>query len=95
LLQLYRYRELNPVRAGIDSNPGEYCWTSYQINALGKKSNLCTAHQEYPAQGREVMKPQFNYRSQFDHQDESELLEEIRKKPIEGWRLDMTASKKR
>ncbi|MDH3346709.1 MAG: hypothetical protein OEM02_01225 [Desulfobulbaceae bacterium] len=41
------------------------------------------------------MKPQFNYRSQFDHQDESELLEEIRKKPIEGWRLDMTASKKR
>ena len=28
-------------------DPGEYVWSSYQINALGKESDLCTPHSEY------------------------------------------------
>ncbi len=44
LLHLYRYIELNPVRAGMVEQPSDYSWSSYPINALGKKSELCTSH---------------------------------------------------
>ncbi|WP_252738958.1 transposase [Colwellia sp. D2M02] len=36
LLELYRYIELNPVRAGMIQDPSEYGWSSYQCNAMGK-----------------------------------------------------------
>ncbi|MEZ9593140.1 transposase, partial [Shewanella sp. 10N.261.52.F9] len=36
LLQLYRYIELNPVRANMVDDPCKYQWSSYQVNALGK-----------------------------------------------------------
>ena len=36
LIQLYRYIELNPVRANMVNDPAEYDWSSYQINALIK-----------------------------------------------------------
>lgn len=39
LSQLYRYIELNPVRAKIVEHPSDYVWSSYQINALGKYRN--------------------------------------------------------
>ena len=84
LLQLYRYIELNPVRAGMVSNPGEYRWSSYQINALGKESDLCTTHQEYLKLGRGIMERQINYRSLFTYQIEGELLEEIRTNTNKG-----------
>jgi putative transposase len=41
LLEVYRYIELNPVRAGIVSNPKNYRWSSYRINALGNVFDLC------------------------------------------------------
>ena len=42
LLEVYRYIELNPVRAGIVSNPEHYRWSSYRSNARGNVSDLCT-----------------------------------------------------
>lgn len=50
-LYLYRYIELNPVRASMVAQPSEHVWSSYQINALGKVSNLCTPHCLYTALG--------------------------------------------
>ncbi len=47
LLEVYRYIELNPVRAGMVEDPGDYYWTSYQINALGKSSDMCVSHRDY------------------------------------------------
>jgi hypothetical protein len=38
LLQLYRYIELNPVRANMIEDPADYHWSSYQINGLEKES---------------------------------------------------------
>ena len=35
LLKLYRYIELNPVRAGMVDDPADYSWSSYQGNGLG------------------------------------------------------------
>jgi putative transposase len=49
LIHLYRYIELNPVRASMVAQLSDYVWFSYQINALGKVSNLCTPHCLYTA----------------------------------------------
>lgn len=47
LLICYRYIELNPVRAGIVTNPGDYPYSSFHRNALGKTDSLVTPHQIY------------------------------------------------
>ncbi|MBD3754851.1 MAG: transposase, partial [Gammaproteobacteria bacterium] len=33
LFEVYRYIELNPVRAGMVGDPSEYSWSSYRVNA--------------------------------------------------------------
>jgi putative transposase len=78
LLQLYRYIELNPVRAGMVDEPSEYKWSSYQINALGKTSELCTPHALYLALGSENGKRQEAYREFFTSHVNGKLLEDIR-----------------
>jgi len=83
LLEVYKYIELNPVRAGMVTEPGEYRWSSYQVNGLGKKSDLCTPHQEYLSLGEESDR-QENYRMLFSHHIESELLNEIRTSTHKG-----------
>jgi len=41
--------ELNPVRGGMVSDPGEYRWSSYRNNALGQPDALVTPHPLYLA----------------------------------------------
>ena len=78
LLQLYRYIELNPLRAGMVQQPSDYVWSSYSINALGKSSELCTHHPLYLALGSDLKERQANYRDLFKHQVEGKLLTDIR-----------------
>ncbi len=78
LLELYRYIELNPVRADMVADPGEYRWSSYQINGLGKASGLCTPHPVYLALGAKPQVRFRNYRDLFTHHVDGKLLEEIR-----------------
>ena len=80
LLEIYRYIELNPVRAGMVADPGEYRWSSYQINGLGKTSDLCTPCHEYLSLGKEPSERQKNYRELFTQHVDGKLLEEIRSK---------------
>jgi len=47
LLACYRYIELNPVRAGMVSFPGDYPWSSYECNGAGKPNALITPHAQY------------------------------------------------
>lgn len=47
LLTVYRYIELNPVRAGMVLHASEYPWSSYHGNALSKPIQLLTAHSLY------------------------------------------------
>lgn len=84
LLELYRYIELNPVRAGMVKDPGEYRWSSYQVNGLGKASELCTPHREYLALGNGLPERQANYRALFAHHVERELLTDIRSNTNKG-----------
>ena len=82
LIKVYRYIELNPVRAKMVEDPGEYVWSSYQINALGKISDLCTPHPEYLQLGKTKNERMKNYRALFSHHVEGDLLEEIRSSQV-------------
>jgi putative transposase len=78
LLHLYRYIELNPVRAGMVGAPAEYQWSSYQVNALGKASILCTPHPLFTALGMNTVERQVCYRSLFTTNLDGMLLDDIR-----------------
>ena len=70
-----RRSELDPVRAEMVTDPGEYRWSSYQINALGKSCELCTP--EYLALGKAETGRLKSYRALFTHHVEGALLEGI------------------
>ena len=78
LLEVYRYIELNPVRANMVDEPSDYSWSSYAINALGTESDLQMPHPEYLALGKTKAERLTNYRELFRAHVEKELLEEIR-----------------
>ena len=62
LLTCYRYIELNPVRAGMVGDPGEYAWSSYMHNGLGHADPLLREHPLYVALGSTESKQQAAYR---------------------------------
>jgi len=84
LLEVYRYIELNPVRAGMVSDPEEYRWSSYPVNGLGKVSDLCSPHPEYLALGADSSCRQKKYRELFTHHIDGELLKDIRDNTHKG-----------
>lgn len=51
LLTCYRYIELNPLRAGMVLQPGDYPWSSYRSNALGEHDPALTPHPRYLSLG--------------------------------------------
>ena len=65
LLHLYGYIALNPVRANMIGDPGDYHGSSYQINGLGKESELCTPHPIYLALHSNAIQSHAAYRSLF------------------------------
>lgn len=84
LLELYKYIEMNPVRAKMVNDPGKYCWSSYQVNGLGKVSDLCIPHHGYLSLGRNPLERQNNYRELFAHEVEGDLFKEIRDNTQKG-----------
>jgi len=48
-LACYRYIELNPVRAGMVSSPGEYRWSSYNENAGRRAPSVVEPHDSFLA----------------------------------------------
>lgn len=51
VLACYRYIELNPVRAGMVASAGDYRWTSYHANALGRPEARIRPHAAYERLG--------------------------------------------
>jgi putative transposase len=87
VLELYRYIELNPVRANMVDEPSEYPWSSYQINALGKESALCTPHDLYKALGSDAETMQVKYMALFKHHIDGKLIDDIRRSLNKGLAL--------
>jgi putative transposase len=51
-LQVMRYGDLNPVRAGLVKSPKHWRWSSYRHYAFGEPDDLVTDAPEYTALGR-------------------------------------------
>lgn len=65
LLDCQRYIELNPVRNGVVTHPGEYPWSSYRANAHGVNSNSLTPHPSYLLLGNSKSQRMVTYRDLF------------------------------
>jgi REP-associated tyrosine transposase len=73
-----RYVELNPVRAGLVSDPSEYRWSSYPANALGVRSELIAPHSLYISLGESAACRQQSWRELCREAIPQEHLLEIR-----------------
>lgn len=51
-LEVMRYGDLNPVRAGLSPTPGRWRWSSFRHYAFGEPDDLITDAPEYLALGR-------------------------------------------
>ncbi|HYE34135.1 transposase [Methylocaldum sp.] len=90
LLTLMRYIELNPVRAGIVTAPGDYPWSSYCRHALGdlgRNADWLTPHPEYLKLGHRDPERQLAYRALFQTVITSADLTGIRECTHKGWVL--------
>lgn len=87
LLSCYRYIELNPVRAGLVDAPGEYPWSSYGANALGRVDSLVTMHGLYLGLGTDPDTRRSTYRALFQENMDASTLSAIRDATHKGWAL--------
>ena len=87
LLTVYRYIELNPVRANRASHPSAYPWSSYQGNAQDKPIQLLTPHLMYRRLGRTDAERQSTYRALFRGRMTERDLTAIREATNKAWVL--------
>jgi putative transposase len=80
-----RYIDLNPVRAGIVSNPADYTWSSYCVLADGAGDGLVSPHQVYLALGADAAARQAGYRDLFRAALDPAWIDELRAATNGGW----------
>jgi putative transposase len=78
LLTCLRYIELNPVRAGMVQDPGQYRWSSYRHNGLGQADSRITPPARYLAIEQDATGRQAAYRALFRSELDDEALSDIR-----------------
>jgi len=78
LFTCMRYIEMNPVRAGIVSEPKVYRWSSYRANANARNEEIITPHTLYSSLGSSAIKRAATYVSFFDDKNDSSALDSIR-----------------
>lgn len=78
LLTCYRYIELNPVRAGMVRLPGDYPYSSYCHNAIGKPDALLTTHPVYQSLATTQKQRLATYRASFADEIAPDLLDLVR-----------------
>ncbi len=86
-LAVSRYIELNPVRARMVAQPGEYPWSSFRHNGMGIDIGLVTEHQEYKRLAATKAGRVQAYRQLFAGPLSTELVDEIRSHANKGWVL--------
>ena len=73
-----RYIELNPVRAGMVSDPVDYAWSSYRAHAYGLAAKMWQPHPEYLALGQSFSTRVSAYRKLFTLKLDEDVITEIR-----------------
>jgi putative transposase len=66
LFTLYKYIELNPIKANMVNHIADYKWSSYRHNALGQTDSLITEHKLYKYLGASAKQCCENYQAMFD-----------------------------
>ena len=79
VLVCHRYIELNPVRAGMVSDPEDYTWSSYCRNGTGRQDKLLTPHPDYLALGATEGERQSAYRELFNVHLDKQVVADVRK----------------
>ena len=95
LLACYRYVELNPVRAGMVTCPGDYPWSSYRANSWGHPDDLVSPHEQYAALGRDPAARRSAYRDLVATGVEESTLDQIRAATHKGWALGSVTTHRR
>lgn len=85
LLRAYVYIELNPVRARMVRAPGDYRWSSFGVNALGRPGDVVDPHSEYLALGATPVERQRAYLDLVSGGLQARHTADIR----EAWRSNM------
>ena len=87
LLTCSRYIESNPVRGGLVKKPGDYRWSSYAHNALGKTDPMISAHREYLKLGNTGKERTRAYRALFRQKLCGQTVRTITETALKGWVL--------
>ena len=87
LLTLYRYIELNPVRARMVEHPAAYPWSSYHGNAGDRNITLLTPHALYLALGNTEAERKSVYQSLFLTHLSGNTIQAIRDATNKAWAL--------
>jgi putative transposase len=95
LLTCYRYIELNPVRAGLASHPGEYRWSSHAANAFGTPDPLVSPHARYLELAGNPSARRAAYQALFLSAIDRATLDAIRSATNKQWALGSEAFRRR
>jgi len=77
-LTCLRYIELNPVRAGMVKDPGDYRWSSYRAHAFGVPASMWSPHVMYLNLGINSPQRQSAWRSLISEAPDIEVQAKIR-----------------
>jgi len=86
LLACYRYVEMNPVRAGLVRDPGDYPWSSFRHHVNKRRDLLIDDHELFRALGPNREMRAERYRKLFREPLEEPSLQRIRRS-IDGGRV--------
>jgi putative transposase len=78
LLTCLRYIELNPLRAGMVSDPSNYRWSSYRAHAFGRIAGVWSPHRLYLELGHNPKRRQRAWRALANEAADIEVLAKIR-----------------
>ena len=78
LFSCMRHIKLNPVRAGMVTDPAHYRWSSYRHNGLGQADDRLTAHPLYQSLGRDAEERRASYRALFRPELDDDAIGDIR-----------------
>lgn len=87
LLACYRYIELNPVRAGLVADPGQYPHSSYWCHAFGRADALVAFHPVYVELGANALARRRAYRELVAAGLDDQTLRRIRLLTAGSWAL--------
>ena len=77
-LTCLRYIELNPVRAGMVRDPGDYRWSSFRSHAFGVRASLWSPHDLYLDLGSNEKQRQQAWRELIKETLDIEVIAKVR-----------------